>query len=130
MEGFCGGIGNIFSTSSPKLFTKQGSRRIVHRDIGFQHGPISRLMSPSGVGELLKPFVFLDAFKSPAGNSFKGFGWHPHSGIATVTLILEGQSWYEETISKGVIPTGGVEYFQAANGAWHQGGPQGKLNPK
>src|SRR5712664_800609 len=37
-------------------------RRIVHRTRGNRHGPISRLMSPSDLGELVKPFVFLDLF--------------------------------------------------------------------
>ena len=34
--------------------------RIARRTRGQSHGPITRLMSPSDFGRLLKPFVFLD----------------------------------------------------------------------
>jgi hypothetical protein len=37
-------------------------RRIARRTRGRTHGPITRLMSPSDFGQLLKPFVFLDLF--------------------------------------------------------------------
>ncbi|HSV51888.1 MAG TPA: pirin family protein, partial [Burkholderiaceae bacterium] len=47
------------------------ARRILHRTRGQGHGPITRLMSPSDLGEYLKPFVFLDIFdmdlRGPAG---------------------------------------------------------------
>ncbi len=71
-------------------------RQIVHRTHGRRHGPISRLMSPSDLGQTLKPFVFLDLFDNE-GTSFSGFGLHPHSGIATLTYLLEGSVRYEDT---------------------------------
>ena len=37
-------------------------RRITTRTYGKNHGPTTRLMSPSDLGEILKPFVFLDLF--------------------------------------------------------------------
>ena len=37
-------------------------RTIVRRTRGNRHGPITRLMSPGDLGQLLKPFVFLDLF--------------------------------------------------------------------
>jgi hypothetical protein len=55
-------------------------RRIARRTRGRKHGPTTRLMSPSDLGELLKPFVFLDRFEHE-GPPFNG-GLHPHSGIA------------------------------------------------
>ena len=39
------------------------SRRFARRVAGERHGPITRLISPSGLGEELKPFVFLDFFR-------------------------------------------------------------------
>ena len=36
------------------------ARRIVHLERGRRRGPINRLMSPSDIGQLIKPFVFLD----------------------------------------------------------------------
>ena len=42
--------------------TQSPLSRIVRRTRGQSHGPITRLMSPSDFGRLLKPFVFLDLF--------------------------------------------------------------------
>jgi len=48
--------------------------------------------------------------------------WHPHSGIATVTVVMEGTIKYAETTGKsGVLETGGVEWMRAGNGVWHTG---------
>jgi redox-sensitive bicupin YhaK (pirin superfamily) len=102
--------------------TESRTRAITYRTFGDSHGPITRLMSPSGLGRRLKPFVFLDIFDS-AGSSFSGFGWHPHSGIATLTYLWEGDVRYEDTTgASGLLPAGGVEWFKAAGGAWHGGG--------
>jgi redox-sensitive bicupin YhaK (pirin superfamily) len=100
-------------------------RPIVHRTRGATHGPITRLVSPSDVGALIKPFVFLDFFSAePRG--FGGFGWHPHSGITTVSVILKGAVTYEETTgANGVLPAGAVEWMRAGKGVWHTGGPSG-----
>ena len=59
-------------------------REIIYRTSGQTHGPITRLVSPSDLGELIKPFVFLDlaAFDGRFAPTPMGFGWHPHSGIA------------------------------------------------
>ena len=102
--------------------TKERTRRIVHRTFGQQHGPVIRLMSPSDLGQRLKPFVFLDLFDADS-SSLSGFGWHPHSGIATLTWLWEGNVRYEDTTgAAGLLPAGGVEWFKAAGGAWHGGG--------
>jgi len=94
-------------------------RNIVFQAKGYQHGPISRMISPSDLGEFTKPFVFLDYFDSIADKN-GGFGWHPHSGIATVSLVLDGQTEIEENTGfKGKIEKGAVEYMQAGGGVWH-----------
>ncbi len=98
-------------------------RRILRRAWGNRHGPITRLTSPGDLGQLLKPFVFLDLFDMDTA-SFPGIGLHPHSGIATVTYLFEGSVRYEDTTgATGILPAGGVEWFKAAHGAWHGGGP-------
>lgn len=102
------------------------ARAIVHRTRGSTHGPITRLMSPGDLGQILKPFVFLDLvhFKAGAGNP--GFGMHPHSGIATLTFMAEGDVRYEDTTGQsGVLPAGGVEWMRAGGGVWHTGAPVG-----
>jgi redox-sensitive bicupin YhaK (pirin superfamily) len=97
-------------------------RSIIHRTFGDRHGPITRLMSPSGLGRRLKPFVFLDLVDA-GGADLSGFGWHPHSGIATLTYLWQGSVRYEDTTgAAGLLPAGGVEWFKAAGGAWHGGG--------
>jgi len=97
------------------------ARSIAHRIRGRTHGPVTRLMSPSDVGETLKPFVFLDLFDHE-GAPFEG-GLHPHSGIATVTYIFEGSvSYIDPDNVRGTLSAGGVEWMQAGRGMWHGGG--------
>ncbi len=99
------------------------TRAIVHRTRGSAHGPITRLMSPGDLGEYLKPFVFLDLVRSTASTAQK-FGMHPHSGIATLTFLHEGDVHYADTTGQaGVLPAGGVEWMRAGNGVWHTGAP-------
>ena len=97
------------------------ARAIVHRTRGRTHGPITRLMSPSDLGEILKPFVFLDLFDH-AGPPFNG-PLHPHSGIATLTYVAEGAiSYIDPDDVRGILTAGGVEWMQAGHGMWHGGG--------
>src|SRR5258706_3590211 len=97
---------------------------IARRTRGQSHGPITRLMSPSDFGHLLKPFVFLDLFDTQGKpNPFAAFGLHPHSGIATLTYVADGSVRYEDTNgATGVLPAGGVEWMRAGGGVWHGGG--------
>jgi hypothetical protein len=60
-------------SSPPRL-----ARAIVQRTRGRTHGPVTRLMSPSDFGEILKPFVFLDLFDHE-GAPFNG-ALHPTPG--------------------------------------------------
>jgi redox-sensitive bicupin YhaK (pirin superfamily) len=118
---------NILNESLKYKKMNTSQRRIVYRSKGVTHGPVTRLMSPGDLGQLLKPFVFLDLFRIKA--SLNNFGWHPHSGIATVTVVMQGEGSYEEsTGQKGVIAEGGIEYMQAGNGVFHTGGTAGVKN--
>jgi redox-sensitive bicupin YhaK (pirin superfamily) len=110
--------------SLPKILPV--GREIVLRTRGRRHGPIIRLVSPGDVGELIKPFVFLDLFDlAEAGGPV--FGWHPHSGIATVTVLQSGSLGYEETTgAKGILSKDGVEWMRAGRGVWHTGNPCGR----
>ncbi len=68
------------STAVVVTRAKAATRRIVQTTGGRGHGPITRLVSPSDIGELIKPFVFLDHFEvAPRPEPFMGI--HPHSGI-------------------------------------------------
>lgn len=86
-----------------------------------QHGPIIRLIDPGDLGERLNPFIFLDHFKADVPAGF-GFGWHPHSGIATLTWQPDRDIAYEDTTGQaGTLPAGGLEWMNAGGGAWHRG---------
>jgi redox-sensitive bicupin YhaK (pirin superfamily) len=100
-------------------------RAIVLKSRGARHGPVTRLVSPSDIGELIKPFVFLDLFDISAANT-PNFGWHPHSGIATLTVLHSGALQYQETTGvKGTLAAGGVEWMRAGHGVWHTGSAMG-----
>src|ERR1700730_373770 len=97
------------------------ARAIMHPTSGRKNGPITRLMSPSDLGEILKPFVFLDLFDHE-GAPFTG-PLHPHSGIATLTYIVEGAvNYIDPDDIRGTLQAGGFEWMQAGRGMWHGGG--------
>jgi redox-sensitive bicupin YhaK (pirin superfamily) len=96
-------------------------RKIARRTRGTAQGLVTRLMSPSDFGKILKPFVFLDLFDHQ-GAPFEG-GLHPHSGITTLTYVIEGAvSFIDPDNVKGTLSAGGVEWMQAGRGMWHGGG--------
>jgi redox-sensitive bicupin YhaK (pirin superfamily) len=104
------------------ILQRTHARQVIHRSRGRSHGYITRLMSPGDLGEILKPFVFLDLFDN-RGDRFPTFGLHPHSGLATLTYIAEGSVSYEDTNgARGILRAGGVEWMRAGKGVWHAGG--------
>jgi len=114
---------NTLHAPSP-LQESTAVRAIVHRTRGHAHGPVIRLMSPSDLGEVLKPFVFLDRVDVANLQARKadGFGLHPHSGIATLTWLFEGDANYEDNMGRrGKLNPRSVEWMHAGRGAWHGG---------
>src|SRR5213593_1495763 len=101
--------------NAPEAAANAGARQIALSTRGRRHGPITRLVSPSDIGELIKPFVFLDhAEVAPRPEPLLGI--HPHSGIATLTVVLRGGLAYEDTTGKkGLVATGGLEWMKAGN---------------
>lgn len=108
---------------NPQQNLQGGTRRITARTHGRQHGPVTRVVSPSDIGELIKPFVFLDHFDMvPREGAL--FPMHPHSGIATLTVLLTGDLRYEDTTgAAGLLSDGSVEWMRAGNGVWHDASP-------
>lgn len=101
------------------------TRHILHRTAGHGHGGITRLMSPGDLGDLVKPFVFLDHFEFE-GVRFPELPMHPHSGLSTHTTLLEGAMTYaDSTGAAGRLQQGSVEYMQAGGGVWHTGKAEG-----
>jgi len=77
-------------------------------------------MSPSDLGQHLKPFVFLDLFEADMRGLAGSMPVHPHSGIATVTVFTDGDVTYDDPrAGRGIIGYGGVESVRAGRGMWH-----------
>ena len=108
----------MMNFEAPRITTTE--RAIAYRTKGHGGGPITRLMSPGRVGEMVKPFVFLDHFDFSGPSD--GGTVHPHSGIATHTTLLEGSMIYGDSTGKsGLLQAGGVEWMRAGGGVWHGG---------
>ena len=88
-----------------------------------------------GFGEvpLFDPFLLLDDFRSvnPA-HYLKGFPWHPHRGIETITYVLRGDVEHGDSMgNRGIITAGDVQWMTAGSGVIHQempkGDPEGRM---
>jgi redox-sensitive bicupin YhaK (pirin superfamily) len=74
----------------------------------------------------LDPFLLLDDFHSDDPNDYiKGFPWHPHRGIETITYILHGNVEHGDSLGNGgVIHAGDVQWMTAGSGIIHQEMPK------
>jgi quercetin 2,3-dioxygenase len=75
---------------------------------------------------LLDPFLLLDNFGSTNPADYvKGFPWHPHRGLETVTYMLSGKTEHEDSLgNQGVIDSGDVQWMSAGSGIMHQEMPK------
>lgn len=82
---------------------------------------------------MFDPFLLLDDFRSDRPEDYiKGFPWHPHRGIETITYVLRGDVEHGDSMgNKGVISSGDVQWMTAGSGIIHQempkGGPDGSM---
>ena len=90
-------------------------RRPPHRAFGYYQVP------------QFDPFLLLDDFRGDKPADYlKGFPWHPHRGIETITYVLAGDVEHGDSMgNKGVITSGDVQWMTAGNGIVHQEMPQG-----
>jgi redox-sensitive bicupin YhaK (pirin superfamily) len=79
---------------------------------------------------LFDPFLLLDDFRSDTPKHYvKGFPWHPHRGIETITYVLTGDVEHGDSLdNKGTISSGDVQWMTAGNGIIHQEMPKGDEN--
>lgn len=72
------------------------------------------------------PFLMLDAFDSKNKEDYiKGFPWHPHRGIETITYLIHGLLEHGDSLgNKGLIEDGGSQWMTAGSGIVHQEMPQ------
>jgi redox-sensitive bicupin YhaK (pirin superfamily) len=75
----------------------------------------------------LDPFLLLDCFHSDNRDDYvKGFPWHPHRGIETITYVLDGDVEHKDSMgNSGIIRSGDVQWMTAGSGIIHQEMPQG-----
>jgi redox-sensitive bicupin YhaK (pirin superfamily) len=95
--------------------TLEGAGVHLKRAFGFSEVP------------LFDPFLLLDDFRSRNPDDYrKGFPWHPHRGIETITYILQGKVEHGDSLgNKGSINAGDVQWMTAGSGIIHQEMPQG-----
>lgn len=76
----------------------------------------------------LDPFLLLDDFHSNSPDEYiKGFPWHPHRGIETITYVLYGKVEHGDSMgNKGTISSGDVQWMTAGSGIIHQEMPKGQ----
>jgi redox-sensitive bicupin YhaK (pirin superfamily) len=80
-----------------------------------------------GQEESFDPFLLLDHFGSDDPDDYRrGFPWHPHRGMETITYILRGNVEHGDSLgNKGIIGSGDVQWMTAGSGIIHQEMPQG-----
>lgn len=76
---------------------------------------------------MFDPFLLLDDFRSSTPEHYrKGFPWHPHRGIETITYVLTGDVEHGDSLgNKGDISSGDVQWMTAGSGIIHQEMPKG-----
>ena len=100
--------------------TMEGAGVHLNRVFGFSELP------------LFDPFLLLDDFRSDTPAQYlKGFPWHPHRGIETITYVLKGDVEHGDSLgNEGVIGAGDVQWMTAGSGIIHQEMPKGDGNGK
>ncbi|KGB81262.1 pirin [Rhodovulum sp. NI22] len=73
------------------------------------------------------PFLLLDDFRNDDPRLYsKGFPWHPHRGIETITYVLEGTVEHGDSLgNRGLLGPGSVQWMTAGSGILHQEMPKG-----
>lgn len=106
-------------------------KHIVKRGIPTQDGAGVRLTRVFSIREtaLTDPFLMMDHFGSDNPDEYmKGFPWHPHRGIETVTHMLKGEVEHGDSVgNEGVIGPGDIQWMTAGGGVFHKEMP--KLSP-
>ena len=95
--------------------TIEGAGVHLHRAFGF------------GEPSQFDPFLLLDDFRNDDPDAYaRGFPWHPHRGIETITYVLAGEVEHSDSLgNKGLLGPGSVQWMTAGSGIMHQEMPLG-----
>jgi len=80
-----------------------------------------------GLEEAFDPFLMMDDFRGDHPSKYeRGFPWHPHRGIETITYMIEGECDHGDSLgNSGTICAGDVQWMSAGSGIIHQEMPRG-----
>ncbi len=95
--------------------TIEGAGVELYRAFGFSN--------PSA----LDPFLLFDDFRNDNPAAFqKGFPWHPHRGIETITYVLAGSVTHDDSLgNSGELKSGDIQLMTSGSGILHQEMPKG-----
>lgn len=95
--------------------TMEGAGVHLHRAFGF------------GDPGLSDPFLLFDDFRNEHPRDYqRGFPWHPHRGIETITYVLSGEVDHGDSLgNRGTLTGGDVQWMTAGSGILHQEMPRG-----
>ncbi len=95
--------------------TMEGAGVRLHRAFGFQ--------DPTE----LDPFLLFDDFRGDHPSDYmRGFPWHPHRGIETITYVLNGTVEHGDSLGNvGSLGAGDIQWMTAGSGILHQEMPKG-----
>ncbi|KPB02048.1 pirin family protein [Ahrensia marina] len=81
---------------------------------------------------LADPFLLFDDFRNDNPEHYKkGFPWHPHRGIETITYVLAGSVDHADSLgNSGSLGAGSVQWMTAGSGIMHQEMPKGDASGK
>jgi redox-sensitive bicupin YhaK (pirin superfamily) len=102
--------------------TLEGAGVKLHRAFGFRDP------------KELDPFLLFDDFRNERPEDFlRGFPWHPHRGIETITYVLDGTVAHGDSLgNSGTLGAGDVQWMTAGSGILHQempkGTPEGRMH--
>ncbi len=93
----------------------EGAGVKLHRVFGF------------GDTKPFDPFLMMDDFRNDRPQDYlKGFPWHPHRGIETITYVLAGEVEHGDSLgNRGMLGAGDVQWMTAGSGIMHQEMPKG-----
>lgn len=108
------------------------TRKVLSENIVRGHAAIDgagvRLQRVLGLRTVhtFDPFLMLDGFDSTNPSDYmKGFPWHPHRGIETITYLVSGEMEHGDNLgNKGVIGNGAAQWMSAGSGIIHQEMPR------